>query len=235
MPTNLDLLSIDWQPLVLSLKLALTTTVALLVVGTPVAYVLAFYKFRGKALVEAVFALPIVLPPTVLGFFVLVAIGNLSPIGPWYKEVFGHTLAFSFEGLVLASILYSFPFAVQPMQNGFESINQNFIDAARTMGCSAWKRFWLVLLPGARAGVVTGAVLAFAHTVGEFGVVLMVGGSIPGETKVASIAIYEHVETLEYAQAAMMAMVLLCFSFVVLSIVYYYNRRAVRMTGRTLG
>jgi molybdate transport system permease protein len=121
------------------------------------------------------------------------------------------------------------------MQNSFESINPDYIDAARTMGCSAWKRFWLVLLPSARAGVVTGAVLAFAHTVGEFGVVLMVGGSIPGETKVASIAIYEHVETLEYAQAAAMAMVLLVFSFVVLSIVYYYNRRAVRMTGRMLG
>jgi molybdate transport system permease protein len=219
----------------LSFKLALAATVSLLLVATPVAYLLAYYKFRGKALLEAVFALPIVLPPTVLGFFILVAIGNYSPIGPWYRGVFGHSLAFSFEGLVIASILYSFPFAVQPMQNAFESINPNFIDAARTMGCSAWKRFWLVLLPGARAGVVTGAVLAFAHTVGEFGVVLMVGGSIPGETKVASIAIYEHVETLEYAQAATMAMVLLAFSFVVLSIVYYYNRRAVRLTGRMLG
>jgi molybdate transport system permease protein len=226
---------IDWQPLVLSFKLALATTISLLVLATPVAYLLAFYKFRGKALVEAVFALPIVLPPTVLGFFVLVAIGNLSPVGPWYREIFGHSLAFSFEGLVVASMLYSFPFAVQPMQNAFESINPHFIDAARTMGCSAWKRFWRVVLPAARAGVVTGLVLAFAHTIGEFGVVLMVGGSIPGETKVASIAIYEHVETLEYAEAAVMSMVLLAFSFVVLSVVYYYNRRAIRMTGRMIG
>jgi molybdate transport system permease protein len=229
------LFTIDYGPLLISMKLALATTVSLLVLATPLAYLLAFNKFRGRALVEAVFALPIVLPPTVLGFFVLVAIGNLSPVGAWYKEVFGHGLAFSFEGLVLASILYSFPFAVQPMQNAFESINPHFLDAARTMGCTAWRRFWRVVLPAARAGVVTGSVLAFAHTIGEFGVVLMVGGSIPGETKVASIAIYEHVETLEYAEAAVMSMILLAFSFVVLSIVYYYNRRAVRMTGRLVG
>ena len=223
--------ALNFTPLWLSAKLALATTVCLLLLATPVAYLLAFKRFRGKILFEALFALPLVLPPTVLGFFVLVAIGNLSPVGRFYKDLTGHTLAFTFEGLVLASILYSFPFAVQPMQNAFEAVNRDYIDAARTMGKSAWQRFWSVIVPASRAGIVTGAVLAFAHTIGEFGVVLMVGGSIPGETKVASIAIYENVETLDYTQAAVMSLILLAFSFVVLSVVYYYNRRALRVMG----
>ncbi len=217
-------LIMDFQPILLSMKLALVTTVFLLVLATPVAYFLAFYRFRGRAFVEAVFALPIVLPPTVLGFFVLIAVGNLSPVGRAFNSVFGHGLAFSFTGIVIASILYSFPFAVQPIQNAFISIDPRLIDASRTLGCSRWQAFWRVLVPGARVGIVTGAMLSFAHTMGEFGVVLMVGGSIPGETKVASIAIYENVEILNYSQAALMSVVILCFSFVVMSLVYYYNR-----------
>lgn len=223
------ILSIDWMPFYISMKLALATTLVLLVVATPVAYLLAFGHFRGKTLLEAVFALPIVLPPTVLGFFVLVAIGNLSPLGRLYTDIFGGPLAFSFEGLVLASVLYSFPFAVQPIQNAFESVDKKLIDSARTLGCTKWQCFLKVIVPASRKGLVTGAMLSFAHTVGEFGVVLMVGGSIPGETKVASIAIYEQVETLNYAAAAVMAMVLLVFSFTVLAGVYYYNRRATRL------
>lgn len=222
-------LLIDWQPIILSVKLALVTTLALLLLATPVAYVLAFKNFKGRALVEAVFALPIVLPPTVLGFFVLIAIGNYSPVGELYRDIFGDTLAFSFVGIVLASILYSFPFAVQPIQNAFISVDRELMDAARTLGCNRWQSFWRVLVPGARAGIVTGAMLSFAHTVGEFGVVLMVGGSIPGKTRVASISIYESVEMLNYGQAATMSLIMLAFSFMIMSLVYYYNRSASRM------
>ncbi len=215
----------DWLPFIISFKLAFATTVCLLFLATPVAYILAYKGFRGKPLVEAVFALPIVLPPTVLGFFVLIAVGNMSPVGRWYQNIFGHTLAFTFEGLIVASILYSFPFAVQPIQNAFEGVNPRLVDTARTLGCNRWQTFWRVILPASRRGIVMGIMLSFAHTVGEFGVVLMVGGSIPGETKVASIALYENVEMLEYSQAALMALALLVFSYAVLSVVYYFNRR----------
>lgn len=219
----------NWQPLWLSLELATVTMVLLLLIAAPIAYWLAFTRWRGRGVFEAVFALPLVLPPTVLGYFVLLAIGSRSPLGSWYHDLFGGTFAFSFAGMVVASMLYSLPFAVQPMQNAFEALNPRLLDAARTLGLNAWQSFFRVLLPAARAGIITGAVLAFAHTVGEFGVVLMVGGSIPGETRVASIAIYEHVENLEYGEANAMALVLLAFSFVVLSVVYQYNRRLSRM------
>lgn len=222
---------IDWTPFYISFKLALVTTVLLLLIATPVAYALAFRKFRGKTFIEALFALPIVLPPTVLGFFILVAIGNLSPLGRYYTEITGAPLAFSFTGIVIASILYSFPFAVQPIQNAFEATDSRLIDAGRTLGCTEWQCFWRVIIPGARAGLVTGAMLSFAHTIGEFGVVLMVGGSIPGETKVASIAIYENVETLNYASAALMSVLLLIFSYAVLSTVYYLNKKKLRLVG----
>lgn len=215
----------DWQPFIISFKLASVTTVFLLLAALPVAYVLAFTRFRGRALVEAVFALPLVLPPTVLGFFILVMVGNLSPFGRWYQNAFGATLAFSFPGLVIASALYSFPFAVQPIQNSFENVNKNLLDAARTLGCTRWQAFLRVMLPSSRRGLTTAAMLSFAHTVGEFGVVLMVGGSIPGKTKVASIALYESVETLNYREAAWMALILLTFSFAILSAVYYLNRK----------
>jgi len=219
----------NWQPLWLSFELALVTMLLLLLIATPIAYFLAFTRMRGRGLMEAVFALPLVLPPTVLGYFVLVSIGSRSIVGQWYHELLGTSFAFSFEGMVLASILYSLPFAVQPMQNAFEALDKRLIEASRTLGLNVWQSFFRVLLPGARVGVITGAVLSFAHTVGEFGVVLMVGGSIPGETRVASIAIYEHVENLEYAEANAMALVLLAFSFIVLSVVYHYNRRLSRL------
>ncbi len=219
----------NWQPLWLSFELALTTMLLLLLIATPLAWFLAFTRMRGRGVLEAVFAMPLVLPPTVLGYFVLIAIGGRSPVGQWYQEIFGSTFVFSFAGLVFASILYSLPFAVQPMQNAFESLARELSEVSRTLGLNAWQSFFRVMLPGARVGVITGAVLAFAHTVGEFGVVLMVGGSIPGKTKVASIAIYEHVENMEYGEANAMALVLLAFSFVVLSVVYHYNRRLSRM------
>jgi molybdate transport system permease protein len=210
--------------MLLSAKLALVTTVALLVIATPIAYLLAFHSFRGRSLMEALFSLPIVLPPTVLGFFMLLAIGNLSPIGRVYADIFGGPLAFSFAGIVVASVLYSFPFALQPVQNAFQSINPRLMDAARTLGCTKREVFWRVLIPGARGGIITAGVLSFAHTVGEFGVVLMVGGSIPGETRVASIAIYDSVEVLDYGRAAATSAVMLVFSFAVMAAIYYYNR-----------
>ncbi len=216
---------LDLMPLYISFKLALVTTVCLLVVGLPVAYLLAYHSFRGKTLVEATVSLPIVLPPTVLGFFLLVAMGNHSPLGRFYTDMFGHPLAFSFEGLVVASILYSLPFAVQPMQNAFEQVDRTLIDAGRTLGCSRTGVFFRVIIPASRRGIITGSVLAFAHTLGEFGVVLMVGGSIPGVTRVASISIYESVETLNYTEALVMSLILLAISFTVLSCVYYINRR----------
>ena len=216
---------LDLMPLYISFKLALVTTVLLLIIGVPIAYLLAYRRFRGKTVVEAMVSLPIVLPPTVLGFFLLVAVGNHSPLGRLYSEFFVHPLAFSFEGIVLASILYSLPFAVQPIQNAFEHVDRTLIDAGRTLGCSPVGIFWRVILPASRRGIVTGAVLAFAHTLGEFGVVLMVGGSIPGVTKVASISIYESVELMDYTEAFVMSLVLLIISFTVLSCVYYINRR----------
>ncbi|HHD11594.1 MAG TPA: molybdate ABC transporter permease subunit [Deltaproteobacteria bacterium] len=216
---------LDLMPLYISFKLAVVTTLCLLVVGIPLAYFLAYKRFRGKTLVEAVVSLPIVLPPTVLGFFLLVAMGNHSPVGRLYNDIFGHPLAFSFEGLVVASILYSLPFAVQPIQNGFEQVDGTLIDAGRTLGCSPVGVFFRVILPASKRAIITGSVLSFAHTLGEFGVVLMVGGNIPGVTKVASISIYESVETLNYTEALVMSLILLAISFTVLASVYYINRR----------
>ncbi len=215
----------DITPFIISLKLALVTTIVLLIVATPLAYVLAFKRFRGHSLAQALFALPIVLPPTVLGFFVLVALGNLSPIGRFYSDTFGSPITFTFAGIVIASVLYSLPFALQPMQNAFEAVDKRLLDVSRTLGCTQWQTFWRVLIPGAKSGIITGAILSFAHTVGEFGVVLMVGGSIPGKTKVASIAIYEQVETLNYAEATLMSILLMAFSFAALSLVYHFNRK----------
>lgn len=227
----MDMLTqISWHSFLISFKLALVSTIVLLLVATPMAYLLSFSRFRGRSLVEAVFALPIVLPPTVLGFFVLVAIGNLSPLGRLYTDIFGTTMAFSFTGLVVASVLYSFPFALQPIQNAFEAVDEGLIESSRTLGCTRLKSFFRVLLPASRKGLITGAMLAFAHTVGEFGVVLMVGGSIPGKTKVASIAIYENVEMARYGEAAVMSMVMLIFSFTVLAVVYYMNKRSTRFS-----
>jgi molybdate transport system permease protein len=215
----------DWQPIILTFKIALTVCALLLIIGTPVAYWLAFTAWRWKFLAEAVTAMPIVLPPTVLGFYLLVAIGPHSPIGRLYQEWFGRGLPFSFQGLVLASVIYSFPFMVQPMAAGFAQVDRNLISASWILGASRLKTFFRIILPLSIGGVVTGIVLSFAHTLGEFGVVLMVGGNIPGATQTIAIAIYDDVQALDYASANHTALLLLVFSFVTLSITYAVNRR----------
>lgn len=216
----------NWTAAGTSLQLAFITTMVLLLVGVPLAYWLAFSKKRWSFLVESAVALPLILPPTVLGFYVLVALGPASPIGRAYEDLFGSTLPFSFRGLVIASTLYSLPFAVQPIVAAFGSVSRRLIEASWTLGVSRWGTFRRVILPQSVAGLVTGAVLSFAHTIGEFGVVLMVGGNIEGETRTISIAIYDDVQALNYAQANTTALVLLAFSFVILASVYSVNRKA---------
>jgi molybdate transport system permease protein len=215
----------DLGPLWLTVRLAALTTAILLIVGTPIAWWLAFTRSRAKSAVEAVTALPLVLPPTVLGFYLLVVLSPTSPIGALWVSVTGHTLTFSFAGLVIASVLYSLPFMVQPLQAAFESIGRGPLEAAATLRASPIDAFFTVAAPMATRGYLTATVLTFAHTIGEFGVVLMVGGNIPGQTKVISIAIYEHVETINYASAHVLSAILLAFSFVVLLFVYVMNRR----------
>ncbi|MGP0565304.1 MULTISPECIES: molybdate ABC transporter permease subunit [unclassified Nitrospina] len=217
--------ALDWQPVVLTLQLAGTTVLLLLLVGTPVAWWLSQTKSRWKVWIEAVVALPLVLPPTVLGFYLLIALGANGIIGGPLQKWTGSSLAFTFPGLVLASTLYSLPFVVQPLQGAFESIGRPYLEAAWALRASRWDAFFTVASPLALRGYITAIVLGFAHTLGEFGVVLMVGGNIPGKTKVLSIAIYDHVEVLEYTQAHLLSGGLLIFSFAVLLIVYTFNRR----------
>ncbi|HVY66594.1 MAG TPA: molybdate ABC transporter permease subunit [Gammaproteobacteria bacterium] len=212
-------------PVALSLKLAAVTVIVLLVLATPLAWWLAFTRSRSRTIVEAIVALPLVLPPTVLGFYLLVLLGPAGAIGRLWVQLTDHTLTFSFAGLVVASVIYSFPFTVQPLQAAFESVGRAPLEAAATLGAAPLDAFLRVASPLALRGYVSAVVLSFAHTLGEFGVVLMVGGNIPDRTKVISIAVYEHVETLEYAQAHMLAAGLLAFSFVVLLSVYALNRR----------
>jgi molybdate transport system permease protein len=212
-------------PLWLSAQLASVTVVLLLLIATPIAWWLAFTRVRARAVIEAVVALPLVLPPTVLGFYLLVLMGPASTIGGFWVELTDTTLTFSFAGLVVASVIYSFPFAVQPLQAAFESVGRAPLEAAATLGASPLQTFWRVGSPLALRGYVSAVVLSFAHTLGEFGVVLMVGGNIPGSTRVVSIAIFEHVETLAYDQAHLLSAVLLIFSFGVLLGVYTLNRR----------
>jgi molybdate transport system permease protein len=200
--------------------------VALLILGLPVAYGLAYSRWRWKFLVEAVIALPIVLPPTVLGFYVLLALGSRSPLGRWWQALTGHTLAFTFEGLVIGSIIYSLPFAVQPFAASFAGVDPRLLAASATLGASKLKTFFRVIVPLSIPGLVTGVALSFAHTMGEFGVVLMVGGNIPGVTRTVSIDIYDQVQAVNYAGANQTALVLLVLSFAVLSFVYALNRRA---------
>jgi molybdate transport system permease protein len=214
----------NWGAIILTLKLAALTAVILIVVGLPIAYWLTYSRRRWKFLVESVVALPLVLPPTVLGFYLLVAIGPRSPIGEWYQAAVGHPLVFTFEGLVVASVLYSLPFAVQPFTAAFGAVDPKLVEASWTLGVSRLATFVRVTLPMSVAGVVSGVVLSFAHTLGEFGVVLMVGGNIPGATRTVSIDIYDEVQALNYAGAAQTALVLLVFSFLVLSVVYAINR-----------
>jgi molybdate transport system permease protein len=216
---------VELGPVWLSLQLATVTVIVLLLVATPLAWWLAFTRNRARTIVEAVVAMPLVLPPTVLGFYLLVLLGPAGPIGSAWISVTDSTLTFSFVGLVVASAIYSFPFTVQPLQAAFESVGRSPLEAAATLGAAPFDRFWHVASPLALRGYVSAIVLTFAHTLGEFGVVLMVGGNIPGRTKVISIAIYEHVETLDYAQAHVLAAGLLVFSFIVLLSVYTLNRR----------
>ena len=215
-------------PLLLSLKLSSVTTLLLLVLGVPFAYWLVFTRFRWKFLVESVVALPLVLPPTVLGFYLLMIIGGNSFIGQWYESIFNKPLAFSFQGLVLGSFLYSLPFAVQPIQTAFSSVDKKLLEASWSLGRSNVYTFFRVILPLSRHGIITGCVLSFAHTLGEFGVILMIGGNIPGVTRVASVAIYDEVQSLNYGSANMYAAILLSFSFIILAAVYFINRRFVR-------
>ena len=218
-------MEIDLGPIWISLKLASVTVIVLLLLGTPLAWWLAFTRSRSRAVIEALVALPLVLPPTVLGFYLLILLGPAGPIGRFWVEITGTTLTFSFSGLVIASVIYSFPFAVQPLQTAFEGIGRSPLEAAATLGASPLDTFVRVASPLALRGYVSAIVLGFAHTLGEFGVVLMVGGNIPGVTKVVSIAIYEQVETLTYSQAHYLSAGLLTFSFVVLLSVYVFNRR----------
>lgn len=214
----------NWEAIILTLKLAALTAVILMAVGMPIAYWLTYSRRRWKFLVESVVALPLVLPPTVLGFYVLVAIGPRSPLGQGYQALVGHPLAFTFEGLLFASVLYSLPFAVQPFTAAFGAVDPKLVEVSWTLGVSRLATFFRVTLPLSVAGVVTGIVLSFAHTMGEFGVVLMVGGNIPGVTRTVSIDIYDEVQALNYAGAAQTALALLVFSFLILSVVYAVHR-----------
>jgi len=215
----------DWQAIGLSLRLAASTTVILLLCGVPLAYWLAFSRRRWKFLVEAVVALPLVLPPTVLGFYILLAIGPRSPVGALYGKLTGGLLPFSFQGLLLASTLYSLPFTVQPIASAFAAVDGKLIEASWCLGVSRLATFLRVVAPLAAPGIVTGAILSFAHTMGEFGVVLMVGGNIAGETRTVSIAIYDQAQALDYAGAAQTSLVLLGVSFAVLACTYAMRRR----------
>jgi molybdate transport system permease protein len=216
---------LELGPVWLSLKLATVTVLVLLIIATPLAWWLAFTRSRARNVVEAIVALPLVLPPTVLGFYLLILLGPAGGIGRLWVELTDSTLTFSFAGLVIASVIYSFPFAVQPLQGAFEAVGRAPLEAAATLGAAPFDAFLRVASPLAARGYLSAIVLGFAHTLGEFGVVLMVGGNIPGSTRVISIAVYEHVETIEYAQAHILAAGLLVFSFVVLLSVYTLNRR----------
>ena len=215
----------NWPALLLSFKLSSLVCALLLLIGMPIAYWVTFSRWRWKFLIESVVALPLVLPPTVLGFYILVATGSRSPVGRAWEKWFGHGLAFTFEGLVVASVLYSLPFAVQPMAAAFSQVDRQLLEASSTLGSSKLRTFLRIVLPLSVNGVITGAVLSFAHTLGEFGVVLMVGGNIPGVTRTVSIAIYDDVQSFNYAGANATALLLLLFSFAVLSLVYGLNRK----------
>ena len=223
----------DWQAIRLSLWLASLTTAALLVIGLPLAYWLAFSRRRWKFLVEAVVAMPLVLPPTVLGFYLLLLMGPQGPVGQFTQALGLGRLPFTFGGLVVASVLYSLPFVVQPLQQAFEAIPEHLLEAAATLRAGPWDRAFSVALPLARPGLVTATVLGFAHTVGEFGVVLMIGGNIPGTTRVLSVAIYDHVEASEFASAHRLAAGMVVFALVVLVTLYAVNRPARERLGAT--
>jgi len=218
-------MTLDLEPLVLTLKLAFITTVILYLLGLPTAWLLFRTRTRFKPVLEAIFALPLVLPPSVLGFYFLLMFSRNGWLGQLWEQLFGHQLAFSFDGLVLGSVIFSFPFMVHPLQAGFNAVPANLIDASYSLGKSKIETMFRVILPTMKSSLLTGGVLAFAHTVGEFGVVLMIGGSIAGETRVASIAIYDLVESLDYQTAHLYAAILFIFSFASLMTVYLVNKK----------
>jgi len=228
-------MSIDWQAFRLTIELALIVSAILFAAGLPLAYWITFSRWRWKFLVEALVALPIVLPPTVLGFYLLVALGSRSPVGVWWQSLTGHTLAFTFTGLVIGSILYSIPFAVQPFAASFALVDRKLLAASATLGASPLRTFFRVVMPLSVPGLVTGVALAFAHTMGEFGVVLMIGGNIPGVTRTVSISIYDQVEASNYAGANAMALLLLAFCFAVLAVVYGLHRRTPKQKSWPIG
>ena len=215
---------LDFSAVIVTVQLALVSTSILILIGTPIAWWLSQTKFKFKAVFEAIIALPLILPPTVLGFYLLITLGPNGPIGKLLESFGGSSIAFTFSGLVVGSVIYSMPFVVQPLQNSFSTVGRKPLEVAATLGASKIDRFFSVAVPLARSGFVTAAVLGFAHTVGEFGVVLMIGGNIPGETGVLSIAIYDHVEAMEYGQAHWLAGGLLLTSFLMLVFVYIFNR-----------
>lgn len=214
----------DWLALWLTARLALVTSCLLLIIGMPLAWWLATTPWRGRIFIEAIVALPLVLPPTVIGFYVLMGLGPKSPLGRWLEGLLGHTLPFSFAGLVVASVLYSLPFAVQPFTAGFRSVNRELLEAAWSVGATRRRTFFRIAVPLAWPGLLSGMVLSFAHTLGEFGVVLMVGGNIPGVTRTVSVSIYDAVQSLDYSLAGRTSAFLLILSFVVLSITYALQR-----------
>ncbi|MCE6992208.1 molybdate ABC transporter permease subunit [Dyadobacter sp. CY323] len=219
----------DWQPLWLTFRLATITSLILLVLALPLAYWLAFGKFKGRGIVEAIIGMPLVLPPSVIGFYLLLAFSPSYFFGAYMEKILGLRLVFSFTGLVIASILYSLPFMVYPIRAGLQSLPASLREASYTLGKSEWTTFFKVLLPNCKPAILTAFVLTFAHTVGEFGVVLMIGGNIPGVTKVASVAIYNEVEALNYPAANQYAMVLFAVTFVILLMVYSVNNRLLRV------
>ena len=214
---------IEWEPLILTFRLSLITTMILLVTGIPLAYWLAFSKSKAKPVVETLVSMPLVLPPTVLGFYLLVAFSPSNSFGNWLDEWLGIRLIFTFGGLVVASVIYSLPFMVQPIQSGLASLPPNFKEASSVLGKSRWTTLFKVLLPNIKPSLLTGVVLSFAHTIGEFGVVLMIGGNIPGKTKTASIAIYDEVEALNYDTANTYSLILFAITFIILLTVYLVN------------
>ena len=222
---------LDISAIIITIKLALISTAILIVIGTPLAWWLSQTRVKFKVVFEAIIALPLILPPTVLGFYLLITLGQNGPIGRLLESFGGSSIAFTFSGLVVGSVIYSLPFVVQPLQNSFASIGKQPMEVAATLGASKLDQFFTVAIPLARSGFITAAVLGFAHTVGEFGVVLMIGGNIPGETGVLSIAIYDHVEAMEYGQAHLLAGGLLITSFLMLIFVYLFNRHFSFMRG----
>ena len=215
---------VDISAIIVTIKLASLSTAILILIGTPLAWWLSQTRFKFKVIIEALIALPLILPPTVLGFYLLLTLGPNGPIGRFLESLGGSSIAFTFSGLVVGSVIYSLPFVVQPLQNSFNSVGKQSMEVAATLGASKIDRFFTVAIPLARSGFITAIVLGFAHTVGEFGVVLMIGGNIPGETGVLSIAIYDHVETMEYGKAHWLSAGLLIMSFLMLIFVYVFNR-----------